>query len=79
MYHFLLFVLINTVESLITNLFIIKMNNTEAEFLDKIQTKVLRVFLLSQSSVQLCLEFTQPLMYFYISVTLHYEGESRKT
>ena len=47
MYHFLLLVLINTIESLITNLFIIKMNYTEAEFLDKVQTKVLRVFLLA--------------------------------
>ncbi len=47
MYHYSLFVLINTIESLLANLFITKINQTGAEFLDEIQTKALRVFLLA--------------------------------
>jgi hypothetical protein len=60
-------------------------NCPEAEFLDEIQTKVLRVFLLAitVSSTALPWDFcffrlTQPLTVFYSSVTVHCKGERRK-
>jgi hypothetical protein len=61
-------------------------NYTEAEFLDEIQTKVLRVFLLDIRShlysftlKSLFLQ-THAISYsFYSSVTIHWKGERRKT
>jgi hypothetical protein len=59
----------------------------EAEFLDEIQTKVLRVFLLAIQSPLFCsfaLRFlflqTHEIAYsFYSSVTVHCKGKRRKT
>ncbi len=59
---------------------------TEAEFLDEIETKVLRVFLLlySKSPPQLCHEIyissnSRNLIQFLQCVTVHCKGERRKT
>jgi hypothetical protein len=67
----------------------------EAEFLDEIQTKILRGVLLAitQSPLQLCLEISiysnsrnplcissnPPLTYFYSSISVHCKWERRKT
>jgi hypothetical protein len=61
-------------------------SSPEAEFLDEIQTNVLRIFLLAIYShlYSFALRFlflqTQATSYsFYSSVTLHFKGEKRKT
>jgi hypothetical protein len=58
----------------------------EAEFMDEIQTKVSRVFLLAihshlySSALRFLFPQTHTTSYsFYSSVTVHYKGERRKT